>query len=79
MTDSPTFVVVLLHEDRGRDRALQLPPPGSGTPPVRVRVATTFAGAAAWDVYELVDGGEWPEQAVYHHVAIEPSLAAHLS
>lgn len=78
MTDLiPAFVAVLLHADPTLDRALQLDAPAPAAAPARIRVATTFADAPAWDVYQLIDDGEWPERAVYGHLAIEPSMESH--
>jgi hypothetical protein len=78
MGEQKTFVAVLLHDEGWeRDRALDLPLGDVSTPPVRVRVPTTFAGAAAWDVYELIAAQVWPAQAVYRHIALEPSTQFH--
>ena len=74
MTGEPTFVAVLRHDpERARDRVLELPVLNQGSPPTRVRVPTTFAGAAAWDVYELIGSAGWPARVEYRHVGVEPS------
>lgn len=34
-------------------------------PPNRIRVPSEFAGASAFEVYELVDDRGWPEEATF--------------
>lgn len=73
MNDSPMFVAVLLHDRKqDQDRVVELPRLEQ-VPPSEVRMPTNFEGAAAWDVYKLVGTQEWPDQAVYQHVSVDPS------
>lgn len=72
MTDSLAFIAVLLHDENpDRDRAIHMPH-AADEPPMRLRLPTEFEGAAAFDVYELADASQWPEQAVFRHVATVP-------
>ena len=72
MKEMPAFRVVLLHADEpARDTVLILENPAP-TAPTRVRVPRSFAGAAAFDVYELSDDHDWPNEAIYWHSAIVP-------
>ncbi|MGJ4846604.1 hypothetical protein [Leifsonia sp. Le1] len=76
MIESQTFVAVLLHDERTvRDRAVRMPRPFE-EPPVRLRIPITFANAAAFDVYDLVDPSGWPDRAVFCHVATVPKTSA---
>ncbi|MFK3672346.1 hypothetical protein ACI2IX_19440 [Leifsonia aquatica] len=71
MTAQPVFRAVLRHDEDARDRAVLLPTAGA-RPPVTLRVPTVYAGAAAFDVYELVDDTDWPEQALFRHAGLVP-------
>jgi hypothetical protein len=55
-----------------RDRVVELTDLDRGTPPICIRVPTTFAGATAFDVYELISTEGWPRRVGYRHVSIEP-------
>ncbi|MFP3380252.1 hypothetical protein SB767_28440, partial [Bacillus sp. SIMBA_069] len=70
---------VLLHaNDTSRDTVVLLEN-HAPAPPTRLRLPGEFAGAAVFDVYELADDDEWPEQAVYWHVEIIPRTTADLT
>lgn len=71
MNTPVVFLAVLLHDDPTRDYVIEVPSFGSD-PPNRLRLPTSFAGAAAFDVYELVDPSEWPNEAVFRHVELVP-------
>ncbi|MFJ3395300.1 hypothetical protein [Leifsonia aquatica] len=71
MTARPVFRAVLLHDEDARDRAVLLPA-AADRPPALLRVPTVYAGAAAFDVYELVDDTDWPEQALFRHAGTIP-------
>lgn len=72
----PGLRAVLLHADEpDRDTVLVLQQ-CSPFPPTRVLVPGDFAGAAAFDVYELADGDGWPEEAVYWHTRVVPRTTA---
>lgn len=78
MSDRPAFVVVLLHDlDPNHDRVIQLDRTRFDVPPSRIRIPSSFAGAAAWAIYELIAAEEWPEQAIYRHISLEPSTEPH--
>lgn len=73
-----TFVAALLHgSDHSRDRVVELPHLTGGGPPIRVRMPSTFGGAPAWEVYELISDDGWPSRVAYRHVALEPSTQPH--
>lgn len=72
ISEGRTFVAVLLHDQRERDVPIELPRSEQSVPPTRIRMQASFEGAAAYDVHELVGAQEWPDQAVYQHVAVEP-------
>jgi hypothetical protein len=76
MNAMPAFRAILLHADEpSRDTVLLFEnhPPFA---PTRVRVPEDFAGAAAFDVYELADDQDWPDEAVYWHAGIIPQTTA---
>lgn len=76
MAAALAFFAVLLHEDApDRDYGVSLLSTADG-PPFRLRVRTTFEGAAAWDVYQLTDAEQWPACAVYVHVSIDPGTSS---
>ncbi|GIT81864.1 hypothetical protein LLS1_35330 [Leifsonia sp. LS1] len=70
MTAAPVFRAILLHDEEARDRAVLVP--AATIPPARLRIPTVYAGAAACDVYELVDDTDWPEQAMFRHAGVNP-------
>ena len=81
MNTTLVFIAVLVHdEDPDRDYAIEVPS-SRNVPPNRLRVPTSFAGAAAFDVYELRDTADWPAEAVFYHVGLvprtTPDLAGH--
>ncbi|WP_285116308.1 hypothetical protein [Leifsonia sp. fls2-241-R2A-40a] len=41
-------------------------------PPSRIRVPSEFAGASAFDVFELVDDRGWPEEATFQLTSTVP-------
>ncbi|MFJ8896585.1 hypothetical protein ACIRCZ_18525 [Leifsonia sp. NPDC102414] len=65
------FRAVLLHDDAVRDHAVLVPTAGS-TAPIVLRIPALYAGAAAYDVYELDDDDGWPDQAIYDHTGLIP-------
>jgi hypothetical protein len=69
--DQPTFRAVLLRDDEATPRALTLPS-DVDVPPSRIRVPSDFAGASAFDVYELVDDRGWPGEATYRLTSTVP-------
>ncbi|MFF9563909.1 hypothetical protein ACF1AJ_11215 [Leifsonia sp. NPDC014704] len=72
MNDEPGFVAVLLSDqDPQADRTIPLPKPHA-FPPMRVQLPGDLGGAATYDVFELIDSSEWPEQAVYRYTATVP-------
>jgi hypothetical protein len=63
-SESRTFRAVLLRDDEDTPRVLTLPR-DVDVPPSRIRVPSEFAGASAFDVYELADDRGWPEEATF--------------
>jgi hypothetical protein len=63
-SDQPTFRAVLYRDDEATPRELTLPS-GVDVPPSRLRIPSDFAGASAFDVFELVDDRGWPGEATY--------------
>ncbi|MFE4951958.1 hypothetical protein ACFQ9V_17790 [Leifsonia sp. NPDC056665] len=67
-----TFVAVLLYpEDSAESLSRRLPIVGAG-PPAVIRAAAAFEGAAAVDVFRLVDASAWPEAAAYLYEGTVP-------
>ncbi|MGN6425326.1 hypothetical protein [uncultured Leifsonia sp.] len=67
-----TFVAVFLFPEELRDSfSLRLPVRGLA-PPAAIRAAATFAGAAAVDVFRLIDGSSWPASAAYLYAETVP-------
>lgn len=54
-----TIKAALLYEDGRTLDSVVIVPLIGGCPPGEIRVATTFAGALAYDVYELADEEEY--------------------
>ena len=54
-----TIKAALLYEDRRTLDSVVVVPLIGGCPPGEIRVATLFAGALAYDVYELADDEEF--------------------
>lgn len=72
--DAPggTFVAVFLYPDERRDSfSKRLPVVGDG-PPAVIRASAAFEGAAAVDVFRLVDASAWPEAAAYMYAETVP-------
>lgn len=66
------FVAVLLYpEDSAESISRRLPIVGAG-PPAVIRAAAAFEGAAAVDVFRLVDASAWPEAAAYLYEGTVP-------
>lgn len=55
---------MLLRHDGGAPRTLVLPTEVD-VPPSRIRVPAEFAGASAFEVFELADDRAWPLEATY--------------
>ena len=67
-----TFVAVFLYpEDSAESISKRLPIVGAG-PPAVIRAAAAFEGAAAVDVFRLVDASAWPEAAAYLYEGTVP-------
>ncbi|MGH1551105.1 hypothetical protein ACRAWB_18785 [Leifsonia poae] len=65
-----TFRAMLLRDGKP-PRVLTLPS-RLDVPPNRVRIPAEFAGASAFDVFELADDRAWPAEATYQLVATIP-------
>ncbi|MEN2739209.1 hypothetical protein ABCS02_15570 [Microbacterium sp. X-17] len=71
-----TFVAVFLYpDDSAESVSRRLPIVGAG-PPAVIRAASAFEGAAAVDVFRLVDASAWPEAAAYLYAGTEPGTVA---
>ena len=71
-----TFVAVFLYPGESVDSfSKRLPIVGAG-PPAVIRAAAAFEGAAAVDVFRLVDASAWPEAAAYLYEGTEPGTVA---
>ncbi|WP_241704996.1 hypothetical protein [Leifsonia shinshuensis] len=71
-----TFVAVFLYpEETSESFSKRLPIVGAG-PPAVIRAAAAFEGAAAVDVFRLVDASAWPEAAAYLYSGTEPRTLA---
>lgn len=67
-----TIKAALLYEDgRTLDSVVVVPLIG-GCPPGEIRVATLFAGALAYDVYELADEEEYSAMPAYPYRSTIP-------
>jgi hypothetical protein len=67
-----SFVAVLLYPDESTASvSRRLPIVGAG-PPAVIRAAAAFEGAAAVDVFRLVDASAWPEAAAYLYAETVP-------
>jgi hypothetical protein len=60
-----------LRDDGRLPRTLTLPTEVD-VPPNRIRVPADFAGASAFEVFELVDDRAWPEEATYRLTSTIP-------
>ena len=70
-SDQPTFRAVLFRDDEATPRELTLPS-DVDVPPSRIRIPSEFAGASAFDVFELVDDRGWPGEAAYRLTSTVP-------
>ncbi|WP_374010229.1 hypothetical protein [Leifsonia sp. LS-T14] len=70
-----TFRAVLLRDDGQRPRSVRLPTEVD-VPPSRIRIPAEFAGASAFEVYELADDRGWPAEATYQLGATIPRSTA---
>ncbi|WP_235493433.1 hypothetical protein [Leifsonia sp. Leaf336] len=71
-----TFVAVFLFPDEASESfSKRLPVIGAG-PPAVIRAAAAFEGAAAMDVYRLVDASAWPGAAAYLYAETVPRTLA---
>lgn len=71
-----TFVAVLLYAEDSRESfSRRLPLVGAG-PPAVIRAAAAFEGAAAVEVFRLVDASAWPEAAAYLYAETVPGTVA---
>lgn len=67
------FVAVLCNERYpSRTTSITLPRQGAKRAPRTIQIPTTFAGAAAMDVFTLTDESAWPVVASYMHRATVP-------
>lgn len=71
-----TFVAVFLYPEASAESfSKRLPVVGAG-PPAVIRAAAAFEGAAAVDVFRLVDASAWPEAAAYLYAETLPGTVA---
>ncbi|WP_426623416.1 hypothetical protein ACPPVW_12355 [Leifsonia sp. McL0607] len=71
-----SFVAVFLYsEESGESFSKRLPIEGA-RPPGIIRAAAAFEGAAAVDVFRLVDASAWPEAAAYLYAETVPRTLA---
>jgi hypothetical protein len=77
-SDQPTFRAVLFRDDEATPRELTLPS-DVDVPPSRIRIPSEFAGASAFDVFELVDDRAWPDEATYRLTSTVPRSTDDLS
>lgn len=70
-SDQPIFRAVLYRDDEATPRELALPS-DVDVPPSRIRIPSEFAGASAFDVFELIDDRDWPGQATYRLTSTVP-------
>ena len=70
-SESRTFRAVLLRDDEDAPQVLTLPR-DVDVPPSRIRVPSDFAGASAFDVFELADDRGWPEEATFQFLSTVP-------
>lgn len=73
-----TIKAALLYEDGRTLDSIVVVPLIGGCPPGEIRVATTFAGALAYDVYEL-DDEEFSAMPAYPYRATVPVTTADLA
>jgi hypothetical protein len=76
MNAMPAFRAILLHADEPSRDTVLLVENHQPFAPTRIRVPGEFAGAAAYDVYELGDDQDWPDEAVYWLAEIVPRTTA---
>lgn len=70
-SELPVFRAVLYRDDEAIPRELTLPS-DVAVPPSRIRIPSEFAGASAFDVFELVDESGWPGEARYRLISTVP-------
>lgn len=70
-SELPVFRAVLYRDDEATPRELTLPS-DVAVPPSRIRIPSEFAGASAFDVFELVDDSAWPGEATYRLTSTVP-------
>lgn|GEM_PF-619165 len=68
---TPDSFRAMLLRDGKPPRGLTLPS-RLDVPPNRIRIPAEFAGASAFDVFELADDRAWPAEATYQLVATIP-------
>jgi hypothetical protein len=67
-----TIKAALLYEDGVTLDSVVVVPLIGGCPPGEIRIATTFAGALAYDVYELADDEEYAAMPAYPYRSTIP-------
>lgn len=67
-----TIKAALLYEDGRTLDSVVIVPLIGGCPPGEIRVATTFGGALAFDVYELADDEEYSSMPAYPYRSTVP-------
>jgi hypothetical protein len=67
-----TIKAALLYEDGVTLDSIVVVPLIGGCPPGEIRVATTFAGALAYDVYELADDEDFSTMPAYPYRSTIP-------
>lgn len=71
-----SFVAVFLYPDDSRESFSKRLPAVGAAPPALIRAAAAFEGAAAVDVFRLVDASAWPEAAAYLYAETVPGTLA---
>ncbi len=67
-----TIKAALLYEDGQTLDSVVVVPLIGGCPPGQIRVATTFCGALAYDVYQLEDDSDFSLMPAYPYLATIP-------
>ncbi|WP_223690975.1 hypothetical protein [Leifsonia poae] len=75
---SRTIQAALLYEDGETLDSVVVVPLIGGCPPGQIRVATTFCGALAYDIYELADDEDYSSMPAYPYLATIPVTTADL-
>ena len=71
-----SFVAVFLYPEETSGSVSKRLPVVGAVPPAELRAAAAFEGAAAVDVFRLVDASAWPEAAAYLYAETVPRTLA---